>query len=94
MVQRLAAGFLTVLTTVALPRVGWAQHQVPIGAMGGHVVSRGDYMFSYRFMRMSMADNLNGNALVPTADVLKSFMASPPYHDHERSRDRCHVRTA
>ena len=77
MVRRLGTGFLTVVTIVALPGVGRAQHQVPVEVMGLHPLATGEYSFSYRFMRTSMADNLNGNALVPTADVLKSFMVSP-----------------
>jgi len=44
-------------TTVTSPN-----SHAPIGVMGDHLHNKGEVMFSYRFMRMNMNDNLIGNA--------------------------------
>ncbi len=42
----------------------------PIGVMGDHVHGKGDWMVSYRFMRMSMDGMLDGTDSVSTSDLL------------------------
>ena len=49
----------------------------PIGVMGEHMHSKGEFMLSYRFMSMPMTANRTGADKVTTQDVLKNFMVSP-----------------
>lgn len=49
----------------------------PIGVMGDHAHGGGEWMLSYRFMRMSMAGNRDGTERLETADVLRDFMVAP-----------------
>ncbi len=49
----------------------------PIGVMGEHTHTRGEFMFSYRFMQMSMAGNRDGTDRLEVADVHASFMVAP-----------------
>lgn len=53
----------------------------PIGVMGDHVMSDGEIMFSYRFMKMEMEGNRTGTESVPTP--LSGFMVSPLSMDME-----------
>ena len=41
----------------------------PIGVMGAHAHAQGDWMFSYRAMRMEMDGNRDGSSRMSTADV-------------------------
>ncbi|MEM6822847.1 MAG: transporter [Verrucomicrobiota bacterium] len=45
----------------------------PIGVMGEHTHNKGEWMFSYRYMRMHMEQNYNGDSSVDS----RSFLASP-----------------
>ena len=49
----------------------------PIGVMGAHAHSTGDWMFSYRFMRMDMEGNRDGTDRLSTRDVLSEYMIAP-----------------
>ena len=49
----------------------------PIGVMGDHPHSRGEFMVSYRFMRMFMNGNLDGTDQVAASDVHRNFMVAP-----------------
>lgn len=49
----------------------------PIGVMAEHTHSKGEFMVSYRFMRMTMAGNRTGTDELSAQDVLASFMVSP-----------------
>lgn len=49
----------------------------PIGVMGDHVHSAGEFMFSYRFMRMQMEDSRVGTETVSNDEVLQQFMVVP-----------------
>jgi hypothetical protein len=49
----------------------------PIGVMGDHKHAQGEWMFSYRYMRMTMDQNLSGTDEVSVADVLGSYIVSP-----------------
>ncbi|MDH3986604.1 MAG: transporter, partial [Gammaproteobacteria bacterium] len=49
----------------------------PIGVMGAHAHSQGDWMFSYRFMRMDMDGNRDDSDRVSTSKVLKDYMIAP-----------------
>ncbi len=53
----------------------------PISIMGDHTHSEGEWMVSYRFMTMSMADNYVGSDKVSTEQVLQNFMVSPQSMD-------------
>lgn len=43
----------------------------PVGVMASHVHSAGEWMFSYRFMRMNMDDMYDGTDSVSTASLLQ-----------------------
>jgi hypothetical protein len=49
----------------------------PIGVMGTHAHMQGNWMFSYRFMRMDMDGNRDGSDRVSTNKVLKDYMVAP-----------------
>jgi len=52
----------------------------PIGVMGAHMHPKGGFMFSYRYARMRMDGNLDGNDNVGVDEILLpkgSYMASP-----------------
>jgi hypothetical protein len=50
----------------------------PIGVMGAHAHAQGDWMFSYRAMRMEMDGNRDGSSRMSTADVFsEGFMIAP-----------------
>jgi hypothetical protein len=51
--------------------------QAPAGVMGDHVHGRGDWMFSYSYMRMHMDGLRDGADSVSTARVLDDYMISP-----------------
>jgi len=60
---------------------GTSQHQAsdhaPIGVMGDHTHQKGDWMFSYRYMDMSMDGLSMGTNDLSTSDVLNDFMMAP-----------------
>lgn len=49
----------------------------PIGVMGEHQHSKGDWMFSYAYKSMEMDSNRDGNKEISTSQVLADFMVSP-----------------
>ena len=49
----------------------------PIGVMGEHTHEHGEFMFSYRFMRMVMDGNRDGTDRLEPSDVHASFMVAP-----------------
>lgn len=49
----------------------------PIGVMGEHSHSKGDWMFTYSYNTMNMKGNLSGTNDVGQDDVLSDFMVSP-----------------
>lgn len=54
-----------------------ADTHAPIGVMGDHAHKTGEFMFSYRYMKMEMNDNYSGNSKVTNAQVLNDFMVTP-----------------
>jgi hypothetical protein len=53
----------------------------PIGVMGDHMHKVGEFMFSYRFMEMQMADNLQGSQSISSDDIVTQVVnpyANPP----------------
>ncbi len=75
---------LTTIAATALPvqgQVEWTSSRpdghAPIGVMGDHTHERGEYMLSYRYMRMSMAGNRTGTTEQTPASVLDQFMVAP-----------------
>jgi hypothetical protein len=49
----------------------------PLGVMGDHAHSSGEWMLSYRFMAMRMHDLRNGTQIISTDNVLQYFAVSP-----------------
>lgn len=55
-----------------------ADSHAPLGVMGDHLHAKGEWMLSYRFMRMSMAGNRDGrDDLSPQEVLAQGFMATP-----------------
>ena len=53
----------------------------PIGVMGDHTHAQGEWMFSYRFMHMSMEDNLVDSSNRSPEEIVSSEanrFANPP----------------
>lgn len=59
----------------------------PIGVMGDHIHGSGEWMFSYRYMRMEMQGNLDGTNHVDTTEILNPpngpFLVAPREMDME-----------
>jgi len=53
----------------------------PIGVMGEHLHPKGDWMVSYRFMRMDMEGNLRGNDSISISEIIsptgENFLVVP-----------------
>ena len=49
----------------------------PIGGMGDHTHNEGEFMFTYKYMRMYMDGNRDGTNRLSTNDVLKDFFVTP-----------------
>lgn len=49
----------------------------PIGVIGDHIHSKGDWMFSYKFMPMTMSGNLNKSDDIRDEDLFQHYMAAP-----------------
>lgn len=49
----------------------------PIGVMGDHTHSKGEWMLAYRFARMGMEGNRDGSRRLTPAQVRASFMVAP-----------------
>lgn len=82
-----AAVVSSLLVTVSISNA-FAEHiheradtHAPIGVMGDHVMSEGELMFSYRYMKMNMDGNREGTDRVSTP--LEGFMVSPLSMDME-----------
>lgn len=81
MLRRLTTTFLASLCVAAMPITAQAgslpDDHAPIGVMGDHNHSKGEWMFSYRYGNMYMDGNRSGTDSVSTADVLAGFMVAP-----------------
>ncbi len=55
----------------------------PIGVMGDHMHDAGEFMFSYRYMRMNMNGNRDGSERVASSTVLRRFPVTPTDMDME-----------
>lgn len=83
--QRLMAALVSFLSfsTVStyaddVPR---ADSHAPVGVMGDHRHSVGEFMISYRYMSMSMEDNLNGGDSISPDEIVTTLanpFAGPP----------------
>jgi len=49
----------------------------PIGAMGEHTHNEGEFMFTYKYMRMFMEGNRDGTNNLSKSDVLRDFVITP-----------------
>lgn len=49
----------------------------PIGVMADHTHEHGEFMLSYRFMRMAMDGNRDGTDRLDASDVHRDFMVAP-----------------
>ena len=53
----------------------------PISVMGDHIHKQGDFMFSYRYMHMSMKDNRDGTSRMSPEEIVTTVpnrFANPP----------------
>ena len=82
----LAASILaTSPTTVSAQGVEWtsgrADGHAPIGVMGDHVHEKGEYMLSYRYMRMHMEGSLLGSDEIADSEIVsptgQGFLITP-----------------
>lgn len=73
--QLITIWLLASITTVAGTH---AYSHAPIGVMGDHVHKKGELMFSYRAMHMSMTDTLSGSDDISQQELFdQSFMVAP-----------------
>ena len=49
----------------------------PIHVMGDHMHTKGEFMFSYRFMTMQMQGLLSSSSEIQDSEVFKTYMAAP-----------------
>ncbi|MBQ77878.1 MAG: alpha-amylase [Cellvibrionales bacterium] len=54
-----------------------ANQHAPIGVMGDHMHKRGEWMFSYRRMTMTMEDNLQRDQAISANDILQEYNMAP-----------------
>jgi hypothetical protein len=71
---------LSLLTIVAVPcslSASSAGGHAPIGVMGDHTHEKGEFMMSYRFMRMDMKDNRIFDRDQRLDDLVPNYMVAP-----------------
>ena len=77
----LIAGLILASAPSLAGQVEWSSSRpdghAPIGVMGDHLHSHGEWMLSYRYMRMAMAGNRDGTERIETDEVHKDFMVAP-----------------
>lgn len=69
------------VSTNALADATRPDSHAPISVMGDHVHQAGEFMFSYRFMTMSMQGNLDGSSDISAQEIVTSQanrFANPP----------------
>ena len=49
----------------------------PLGVMADHIHQQGEWMFSYRFMRMDMAGNRDSDDRLSSTEVLQDYLVAP-----------------
>lgn len=77
----LAVSFFFITISQADEGVSTAAGHAPIGVMGDHRHSAGEFMISYRYMSMSMEDNLRGDDSISDDEIVTSLnnpFAGPP----------------
>jgi hypothetical protein len=62
----------------SVPASGAISH-APIGVMGDHTHKRGEWMLSYRYMRMEMDGNLDGTQSRSASDITGTMMSPGAY---------------
>lgn len=90
-IQPLSFATLAMMTSSALFAAGTdnAEHihpiaadsHAPIGVMGDHLHAKGEWMVSYRYMRMDMKDNIQGSNSISSDEIVTSIanpFAGPP----------------
>jgi hypothetical protein len=65
------------INSFAVDHHGHWSARIPVGVMGEHTHNAGEWMFSYRFMFMSMDGIRNGTDDLSTDEVLGNFMEAP-----------------
>ncbi len=71
------------LTLADQQQTHWAISHAPIGVMGDHTHQQDDWMFSYRYMNMSMLGLRQGTKDLTTTSALQDFMLVPVNMDME-----------
>jgi hypothetical protein len=61
------------------PLASGAISHAPLGVMGDHTHNAGEWMFSYRFMRMEMDGNLEGTQTRSASQITGTMMNPGPY---------------
>tara|TARA_R110002050_G_scaffold253424_1_gene391606 strand:- start:23681 stop:24694 length:1014 start_codon:yes stop_codon:yes gene_type:complete len=68
-------------TTIFAQDKKWVSNRpdshAPISVMGDHYHSKGEIMFSYRFMSMNMSDNLQSSKSISDNDIFNDYMVAP-----------------
>jgi len=77
-----ALAYWTLLATMAIADNRPASH-APIGVMGDHTHSKGEVMFSYRYMRMGMNGLRDNDDRISRSRVLQDFPVTPTKMDME-----------
>ncbi len=81
--KRLIAALITTVLAFLVPNVTLAGNSslpddhAPAGIMGDHLHKPGEWMFSYRYMRMEMDGNRDGTDDLSSTRVLSDFMVAP-----------------
>lgn len=70
--------------TASTPQAILADTHAPIGVMGDHRHKQGEWMMSYRFMRMSMKGNLRGSSDISAKEIINSL--NNPFPGPEKVR--------
>ncbi len=77
------ASVVSAVSSATAYETGRVDGHAPIGVMGDHTHHAGEWMTSYRYMRMSMKGNRDGSARKSSADVLRNFPVTPTSMDME-----------
>ena len=80
--KRFTLALLTLTSqTLLADTVTRPDSHAPIGVMGDHTHAAGEWMFSYRYMRMTMDGMRDGTDNLSSAQVLQDFMVTPTEMD-------------
>ncbi|MCR9252241.1 MAG: transporter [bacterium] len=73
----LIVGIVLTCNAIAQNGSSTANNHAPIGVMGDHTHGKGEFMLSYRYMRMNMEDMRTGTTDLSNEEVLNDYMVTP-----------------